>query len=75
MCPLYSRSNYLYLGIGEITIMSNDGAKSILAAVLKRDPLSVVTVAYKDLNGLLILRRGPSEIFRNFERRFAAQCA
>lgn len=48
--------------------------KAIINAVQKRDPSSVVTDAYKDLQDLLQLRRGTNEN-HGFELRFAAQSA
>lgn len=47
-------------------IQSAAGAMGIVDAVYKREPLSTVSDVYQDFMNLLNLKRGPTEMFRNY---------
>eukprot|EP00171_Calliarthron_tuberculosum_P017605 IDg17605t1 len=70
---LYGRARDLCKKISAETIQSENGADSIVKAVYKRDPLSVVSEVYQDFTKLLATKRHSTESFKYFESRFEAQ--
>ena len=70
---LYGRAKDLCEGIDPTKIASVDGVNLILSAIYKRDPLSVVSLVFQELQALLLVRRENNEQFNDFEMRFGAQ--
>lgn len=53
-------------------LMSENGANAVVAAVHRRDPLSVVSTVYSDFANLVSARRSDNESYKAFESRFEA---
>ena len=70
---LYGRAKDLCDCLEDDEIASDKGAQLIVNTVYKKDPLSVVTCVYTELQKLLSIQRGGNELFKNFESRFEAQ--
>lgn len=54
---------------------ADDGTNIKVDVVYRKDPLSVVTLVFHELQMLLSTRRSEKESFSNFEQRFCAQLA
>lgn len=52
--------------------MSENGAKAVVAAVHRRDPLTVISTVYEDFSLLVSARRADNETFKAFESIFEA---
>lgn len=70
---LYGRAKDIRRLIADDDIQSGTGWKKIVEAVYKRDTLSVFSEVYQSYLGVLSMKRGSNETFRNFESRFMAQ--
>ncbi len=54
-------------------LQKESAVSDIIKCVYQRDPLTVVSDVYKDLETLLNTKRAANESFKNFESRFSAQ--
>ena len=70
---LFGRARDLCMKISSDIIESDDGPDAIVNEIHKRDALAVVSEVYNDFLELLNTKRGTSESFLNFERRFEAK--
>ena len=69
---LFGRARDLVRTVTDADLQSEDGAKKVVAAIYKRDTLTVLSDVYTDFNALVCARRGTTESFKNYEVRFAA---
>lgn len=70
---LYGRAKDLCDSLDDDVIASEDGVQLIVNTVYKKDPLSIVSCVYTELQKLLSIQRGDTESFKTFETRFEAQ--
>lgn len=69
----YGRARDLCEDIEDDVLASSDGAELIGSQLFRRDPLSVVSFVYHDLQLLLSKHRGLNEFYRYYKLRFDAQ--
>ena len=69
---LYGRARDCARKIPKHVLQSENGAHAIVAAVHRRDPLSVVSSVYSDFTSVISARRADNESFKAFEIRFEA---
>lgn len=70
---LYGQARDISRSISDSEIPSETVWKPIVDAFYKRDALTVVRKVYQHFRGLLSMKLGSYETFRNFESRFIAQ--
>lgn len=67
---LYSCALHCAGKIPKETLKSENGAQSIIIAVLRRDPLPFFSTVQSDFTAVLYARRADNESFKAFESRF-----
>lgn len=69
---LYRRESDLFKKLSDSVVQSNDGVDKFVNVVHKCDALSAVCDVYHNFIAVMNLKRGSSEVVRNFELRFEA---
>lgn len=69
---LFCRARVQARNIDKNPLHSSSGAEALVAAIFKRDPLSVISAVHANFNALINAQRATNEYFKSFEVQFDA---